>query len=60
MTEKEQLSTLNKNEKNFLARKICAWCEMPLNLTGCSAIYEQCCEGTRIKRRIDCLKTYNK
>lgn len=58
MTEKEQLASLNRNEKRFLSRRECALCGMPLNKPGCGAIYGQCDEETRIERRKRCLETY--
>lgn len=58
VNERDQLSSLSKNEKRFLARRVCALCDMPLNRKGCSGIYYQCSAETRIQRRINCLKTY--
>lgn len=49
---------LTKNEKQYLARRSCAWCEMPLDRNECGAIYEQCSIETRQKRRTDCLSHY--
>lgn len=58
MTEKGQLKSLSRNEKQFLARRTCAWCGMPLSHAGCAAIYKACSESTRINRRKKCLQTY--
>ena len=58
MDENQQLKALSKNEKAFLSRRICAWCDTPLDRLGCSAIWDKCDEATRITRRRKCLKTY--
>lgn len=54
----EYLKTLTKNEKAFLARHICAWCDQKLNRTNCSAIYDTCTDEDKIKRADACLATY--
>lgn len=49
---------LTKNERRYLSRRACAWCDMPLNREGCGAIYERCSEETRKARRKKCLAEY--
>lgn len=50
--------TLTANQRRYLARHICAWCDQRLDRSGCGAIYEKCGEDAREKRRMDCLKAY--
>lgn len=59
MTEFEQLKSLTKNQKRYLARHICGWCEMPLHKTYCGDSELPCSEEVRMKRREDCLKLHN-
>lgn len=49
---------MTRNEKKFLSRRICSWCDQSLDKDWCAAIFEKCPDETRIKRREDCLKTY--
>ena len=58
MTEEEQLKGLTKNQKAFLSRHSCGWCNLPLHRSGCGAIYDKCTEEDRIGRRERCLKGY--
>ena len=58
MDEIEHLKTLTKNEKRYLSKFECAWCDQPLNRVGCSAVYSHCSDQTRIDRRKKCLKKY--
>ena len=58
MTSEDQLKELTKNEKRFLSKRLCAWCEMPLNRIECGALFGECSDETRVTRRNNCLKTY--
>ncbi len=58
MARAELIASLTKNEKRYLARRECAWCNMPLNRKSCGAIYEKCSEASRIVRLISCLEEY--
>ena len=49
---------MTKNEKKFLSRHICSWCEQPLDKDWCGAIFEKCPDHVRLKRQRECLKTY--
>jgi hypothetical protein len=48
---------MTRAEKRFLSRRICAWCDQPLDKDWCSAIWEKCSPEIRAKRREDCLRT---
>jgi hypothetical protein len=52
------LFTFTKLEKRYLSRRVCAWCEMPLDREGCAAIYDECPPEVRLRRRLDCLSHY--
>jgi hypothetical protein len=61
--EQEQLSRLDKYQKRYLKNKVCAWCEAPLDQSGCNSLIfgsldSRCPEDARIKRRADCLSKY--
>jgi hypothetical protein len=58
MTDTEQLAQLTKNQRRFLSRRVCAFCELPLHRAGCGAVYYKCPMEARIARREDCLKAY--
>jgi len=47
-----------RNERRYLSRFVCAWCEQKLSSDDCSAVYERCTEAKRDKRRRACLKLY--
>ena len=49
---------LTRNEKRFLSRFVCVWCEQRLDREECSAIYSRCTKEEMAKRRADVLKTY--
>lgn len=49
---------LTKNEKRFLSRLVCVWCEHRLDRDGCGAIWEKCSQESRDSRREQALKTY--
>ena len=49
---------MTKNERRFLTRHQCAWCDQPLDKDWCGAIWDKCSAETRTKRQAECLKTY--
>lgn len=49
---------MTKNEKRFLSRHVCAWCQHRLDVDGCSALYEKCTPEQQAKRREKCLEAY--
>jgi len=58
MTHKEYLDSLNKNEKRFLSKYKCAWCDHPLEKDGCSDYNTPCSDETRITRFKKCMALY--
>jgi len=58
MTERQQLKALSRNEKQFLYRHLCGWCDQRLDANFCSAIRDGCNAQVRIERRVECLKSY--
>jgi len=49
------MTKLTKAQRRYLARHECAWCGQRLDRKACGAIWEQCSEEVREKRRADCL-----
>jgi hypothetical protein len=49
---------LTRNEKRYLAKFTCSWCDHRLDQEGCSAVYGQCDEQTKEQRRVNCLANY--
>lgn len=49
---------LTRFERRYLSRRICSFCDMPLDRESCGAIYEACPRKVREKRRADCLAQY--
>lgn len=47
-----------KNERRYLSRFECAWCDQPLDRDTCGAIGEKCSESTRRDKRERCLLEY--
>ena len=54
----ERGEKLTKGQRRYLSRRACAWCDMPLDMDGCGAIYEKCSEQSRAERQANCLKNY--
>lgn len=52
------LTGYTRNEKRYLRRFACAWCDQSLARDDCSAIWERCTDEQREQRRRDCLKNY--
>jgi len=52
------MADLTKNQRRYLSRFSCSWCEMPLHHKSCGAIGQQCSEEVRAKRREQCLAGY--
>jgi len=49
---------MTPGEKRFLSRRVCYWCEMPLDREQCGSPFEQCAPEVREDRRRRCLETY--
>lgn len=64
MTYTDFLKSLSKNERRFLSKFECAWCDFPLDKDGCSAVVgsgglsRECSDETRINRAKKCLESY--
>ncbi len=58
MTYAEYLKSLTKNQRRYLSRRSCAWCETPLSRADCGAIYDGCTDKNRIARANRCLKGF--
>lgn len=57
--EREQLAALDKYQRRYLSRRVCALCEHRLDHVGCGAcLGPPCDEATRVFRRAQCLKQY--
>lgn len=58
-SEREQLAALDKHQRRYLSRRLCAWCELPLDRAGCGNRFgDECPEVTRVRRRARCLSEY--
>ena len=53
-----RFADLSRNEKQYLSRRICSWCENPLDRPSCGAIYEKCSVENRMTRLEKCLADY--
>jgi hypothetical protein len=49
---------LTRNQKRWLARRQCAWCNARLDADWCGAIYERCSTENRQLRLERCLAEY--
>ena len=62
--EEKQLASLDRYQKRYLKRFVCALCDHPLEMSGCGGFLENdwstgaCSEKKRIDRRNDCLSKY--
>jgi hypothetical protein len=57
--DQHQLDKLTKLARQFLGRRICAACDMPLDRTGCGSYMMPSCPWQgRWKRRRRCLQAY--
>jgi hypothetical protein len=52
------LPPLTRNEKRYLAKFQCAWCDQRIDQDCCGAIYEKCSNEVIAKRREECLTKY--
>jgi hypothetical protein len=55
---KSFLQSLTANQRRYLSKRECAWCEMPLNRPSCGAIGEECPPNKRIYKAKLCLQGY--
>ena len=58
MTAKEHWDSLNKNQKRYLKRFVCGWCERCLSSNECIDIMSPCSDEKLIEKRNNCLKNY--
>lgn len=56
--DEKHLKSLDRFQVRYLSRFACMWCDYPLNLPGCGAIYKACNNQARINRREKALKEY--
>lgn len=57
--EKAQLAELDKYQRRYLSRRMCALCDHSLDQPGCGACMGPACpEEVRIERRMRCLAAY--
>lgn len=52
------LQSLTANQRRYLSKMDCAWCDMPLNQSSCGAIGEECSQDKRINKAKKCLEEY--
>lgn len=58
LTADERIKSLSANEKRYLKRRHCMWCDGLLSSAGCMAIFEKCSERNRLDRLERCLAEY--
>lgn len=51
-------ATLTRNQRRYLARRVCAWCEMPLYPVTCGALFPPLCSERELAKRLKLCLTY--